>query len=150
MFLWVSVCKALVYITLCWGLILFAACHPMGLEVVFVAGQARWELVGCLLVTNVVTLGGNYMQNKPLNCASTHAELIVGVKRWRNSEEIRKRKACFSWKWFHFIGNTFILFALTIDHIYNIPRKRLAKILLFFLIRYCCHFDSLLFKSVSF
>jgi len=48
--------------------------YGIGLKVVCVAGQARWEMVGCLLVTNVVTLGSNYMQNKPLNC-STHAKL---------------------------------------------------------------------------
>lgn len=41
--------------------------HGIGLKVVCVAGQARWEFVACPLVTDVVTLGSDYMQNKPLN-----------------------------------------------------------------------------------
>lgn len=54
----------------------FCCLPSYGIGLVCVAGRARWEMVGCLLVTNNVTLDSNYMQNKPLIWASSHVKLI--------------------------------------------------------------------------
>lgn len=45
-------------------------------ELVCVVGQARWELFSCPSAAHIVASGSNYMQNKPLNRASSHAKLI--------------------------------------------------------------------------
>lgn len=81
----------------CWGLILFRCLLSRGGAggLVCVVGQARWELGSCPSAAHIVASGSNYMQNKPLNRASSHAKLIelVFTDRWGERLVVRNNFA---------------------------------------------------------
>lgn len=117
-------CKCLcmmgLYASLSAGASFFFFCclssHGIGLKVVCVVGQARWEFVACPLVTNVVTLGSDYMQNKPLN------RKLVLMQIWLTGLEKQRENWTNCLLLFGMMMR--VLYALTAGNIYNKCRKK--------------------------